>query len=101
MDESPEIKARIGTQIETIQRRMPKVYAAVKAKAAEIGNQAYQLVRRGAAGEPDCFYAVEAGHVVGTPFCQAVMADVAVLIVQFGVDFLCMWPLKGGADGAH
>ena len=98
-----EQAAAVAKQLATIKTHMPAVYAAVQAKANEIGSEAFALVRRGARGEPDCFYAFEGGRVVGTPFNQAVHPDVAQLIVQFGVTFLCMWPAvpgKGG-DGAH
>lgn len=90
-------------QIELIKASMPAVYQAIKAKAAEIGADAYGLVRRGARGEPDCFYAFEAGRVVGAPFCQSVAADVAVAMVEFGVSFVCIWPIAAGkgVDGAN
>jgi len=90
-------------QVALIKAAMPSVYGAIKAKAAAIGDEAYALVRRGARGEADCFYAFEGGRVVGTPFCQAVTADVAVAMVEFGVGFVCIWPIvagKGG-DGAN
>jgi hypothetical protein len=90
-------------QVQLIKEYMPKVHAAIRAKSAEIGKEAFALVRRGARGEPDCFYAFEGGRVVGTPFCQAVTADVAVLMVEFGVGFVCVWPLAAGKgdDGAN
>lgn len=94
---------RAAEEIALIKASMPRVYAAIKEKAAVIGNDAYTLVRRGARGEADCFYAFEGGRVVGTPFCQAVTADVAMLMVEFGVGFVCVWPVvagKGG-DGAN
>jgi hypothetical protein len=93
----------VNKQLATIKDHMPAVYAAVQAKAGEIGNEAFALVRRGAKGEPDCFYAFEGGRVVGTPFGEAVAPDVAQLIVQFGATFLCMWPAVPGKrdDGTH
>ncbi len=54
------------------------------------GNAVFRLVRRGCGGKPDCFYAVEGGHVVGTPFAQAVDPALASLIVQFGIGFLVL-----------
>lgn len=86
-------------QVALIKAFMPKVYGAIKAKAEELGPDAYSLVRRGARGEADCFYAFEGGRVVGTPFCQSVTADVAVLMVEFGVGFVCMWPSSAGKGG--
>lgn len=90
-------------QVALIKAAMPGVYQAIKAKASEIGDDAYALVRRGARGESDCFYAFEGGRVVGTPFCQAVTADVAVSMVEFGVSFVCIWPIVAGkgVDGAN
>lgn len=90
-------------QVELIKAYMPMVHGAIKAKAAEIGNEAYALVRRGAGGEADCFYAFEGGRVVGTPFCQAVTSDVAVAMVEFGVRFVCVWPMAvgGGVNGTN
>lgn len=95
--------AQADKQIAMIKASMPAVYEAVQAKAAEIGREAFALVRRGARGEPNCFYAFEGGRVVGTPFDGDVPPDVAQLIVRFGTTFLCMWPAtaKEGVDGAH
>lgn len=76
---------------------MPRVYAAIKAKADEIGTEAYACVRQGLRGVPDRFYAMENGHVVGTPFAPGPVPDeVARLMVQFGVAFVCIWPGAGG-----
>lgn len=91
--------AAVEKQLGVIKTSMPAVYASIKAKASEIGGEAYVLVRRGLRGEADCFYAFERGHVVGTPFCQAVMADVAKLMVEFGGTYLCMWPETARKDG--
>jgi hypothetical protein len=90
-------------QIELIKGSMPQVYAAVRAKVTEIGGEAYALVRRGARGEPGCFFAWERGLAVGTPFAFKVPDDVAQLIAQFGVAYACMWPesaaVQGGGNG--
>lgn len=87
--------------VATIKAHMPQVYAAIQAKGAEIGREAFALVRRAARGEPDCFYAFEGGRVVGQPFCQAVMADIAILMVEFGSTYLVIWPQPKDGDGAH
>lgn len=87
-------------QVAQIKAHMPSVYGSIQAKSKEIGVEAFALVRRGARGESDCFYAFEGGRVVGTPFCQAVMADVAVAMVEFGVAYLCIWPTRDG-EGTH
>ncbi|SIR00261.1 hypothetical protein SAMN05880557_10790 [Pseudacidovorax sp. RU35E] len=84
-----------------IKERMPEVYAAIQQKARVVGKQAFAWVTLGLRGEPNCFYAIERGRVVGTPFDQAVMADVAVAMVQFGCSFVCIWPdAQKGSDGA-
>lgn len=84
--------------IALIKTHMPQTYAAIQDKAAEVGNVAYQWVRQACNGQPNRFYAVEAGHVVGTPFDQAVTADLAALMVQFGCGFLVLWPLPQHRD---
>lgn len=84
--------------IELIKSRMPEVYASVKRKAAEIGNVAFELVRRGARGEPGCFYAVERGVAVGTPWPVEVPTDVAALVARYGAPVLVMW---GGQPGGQ
>lgn len=102
---APEGEERLSVdeQITLIKRRMPSVYTAIRAKEAEIGREAFALVRRGARGEPRCFYAFEGGHAVGTPFDVDVPNDLAQLVARFGVTYLCVWPesaAKGG-NGAN
>lgn len=78
--------------LQTIKTAMPNVYAAIKAKADGIGQGAYGLVRRGLRGEPLCFWAMEGGRVVGTPFeGHPIQALVAQQMVQFGCAHVCMW----------
>ena len=60
-----DTKENIELQNAEIKARMPETYKAILAKAAEIGNSAFSLVRRGLRGEPNCFYAMENGHVKG------------------------------------
>lgn len=95
----------VQTRVQLIKAQMPETYKAIVAKSSEIGNEAYALVRRGLRGEANTFYAVERGHVVGTPFDMPdVQADLARVMVQFGCTFLIMWAPaapKGGVDGAH
>ncbi len=81
---------RVGQGLATIKAHMPQTYAAIQRQAQARGNAVFALVRRGCGGQPDCFYAVEAGHVVGTPFAQAVDPALASLIVQFGIGFLVL-----------
>jgi len=92
----------VEAELLTIKERMPDTYRAIQAKAGEIGKAAYGYVRRSLAGQPNLFYAVERGRVVGTPFAQAgITADAAQLMVAFGCRALVMWAKPGGAsDGA-
>jgi len=86
-----------------IKGRMPLTYADIQAQARVRGNSAFALVRRALAGQRNCFYAIEAGHVVGAPF-DHLGADVDGLMAlgtQFGVGFFTLWPLaEGAAHGA-
>jgi len=103
--EKPGQQVDVQARVQLIKAQMPETYASIVAKAGEIGNEAYALVRRGLRGEPNCFYAMERGHVVGAPFnLPNLPDDVARLLLQFGVTFMVMWApeaCKGAADGAH
>ena len=97
-------QAAVQRGLHTIKTAMPNVYAAVQAKAAQIGQGAYGLVRRGLRGETNCFYAFEAGQVVGTPFIDCdVNSDIALLMVQFGAAHVCVWgqPPAVGQGASH
>ena len=84
----------IEQQIAEIKAHMPEVYKSIQAKAAEIGKPAFGLVRRGLRGEANCFYAFEAGRVVGTPFTLTeVMRDVAQYMVTFGCSHVCIFAI--------
>lgn len=98
-------KLNVSDQTADIKRYMPETYKSIVSKAAEIGNTAFELVRRGLRGEVNCFYAVEAGRVVGAPFdAGKVDPVIAVAMVQFGFKHVCFWGLTdaviGGTD-AH
>lgn len=83
--------SRVSQQLATIKAHMPETYKLIQAWAQEIGNEAFRYVRRGCSGEPDCFWACEAGHVVGTPFAmQAINDDVARYMVRFGCTFVAV-----------
>jgi hypothetical protein len=84
--------AQVDAQLDVIKRQMPETYTAINAKASEIGREAFRFVRQGVGGQPNRFYAVEAGQVVGTPFdLPGVSDEIARLTVQFGISFLIMW----------
>lgn len=95
MDDS---KVREG--LATVKRHMPQTYAEIQRRAALRGGEVYRLVRQGCGGLPDCFYAMEAGYVVGTPFAlQLTDPRLAQYIVQFGVSFFFM--LAGGENDTN
>lgn len=86
----------VDQQITNIKAHMPEVYASIQAKAQTIGKAAFAFVRRGLRGEPNCFYAFEHGHVVGTPFNQTdVTAEIARYMVQFGCTHIVVWAGEG------
>lgn len=80
----------VNDKLQLIREHMPQTYAEIQRQAQARGNAVFGLVRRGCSGQADCFYAIEAGHVVGTPFAQAVDPALAALIVQFGIGFLVL-----------
>jgi hypothetical protein len=84
-----QVEAEIGI----IKTLMPQTYKAIQAKASEIGSLAYKQVRAGIRGQKNQFYAVEGGHVVGTPFANmpGLCAEAALLMVQYGASYLAMW----------
>ena len=100
-------KVDVSAKIAEIKQYMPETYKSIKAKSEVIGNDAYVLVRRGLRGEANCFYAFEAGRVVGTPFTLPdVSRDIAQYMVTFGVSHVSVWSEStvqptGVDHGAH
>ena len=78
--------------LQLIKTSMPDTYDQIQRKATAQGNDVYGLVRRGLRGEANCFWAMERGHVVGTPFAAThkVAATVAQSLVQFGCAHVCI-----------
>lgn len=94
MDTLKKTPEEVAQVLQVIKTKMPNVYAAVQEKAAEIGPDAFSLVRQGIRGEPYKFYAFEAGHVVGTPFAgHPIEEDIAYRMCTFGCSFVCLWPV--------
>ena len=92
MDTRAKQPSEVDARLEEIKRHMPMTYAAIQEKAVGIGPGAFRFVRQGVAGQPNRFYAVEAGRVVGTPFnLPGVTEELARVVLQFGVSFLIMW----------
>lgn len=82
----------VEEQIADIKAHMPETYKSIQAKAKAIGKPAFALVRRGLRGEADCFYAFEAGRVVGTRFHKSdAMPTTAYYMVAFGVSSVVIW----------
>lgn len=91
--------AEVGIQL--IKASMPQTFKSIQAKAAEVGNAAYGLVRRGLRGEANCFWACERGNVVGTPFTEdaGITSDVARVMVTFAPTFIVIW--QKASNGAN
>jgi hypothetical protein len=89
-------EAEVEALLLTIKTKMPLTYAAVKAKAQAVGGDAYAWVRQGLRGAPDCFYAVEVGHAVGTPFERGdVMAELRRWQRLYGDVTVCFFATEG------
>ena len=59
-------------------------------------------ISRALAGEPGLFYALEGGHVIGTPFPpHHDAAELQHYAVVFGTTFAAFIAQPGGIDGAH
>jgi hypothetical protein len=94
----------VESKITEIKAYMPETYKSIQAKAAEIGNVAFELVRKGLRGEANCFYAFEGGRVMGTPFATGPLPDhIAGKMVEFGCAFVCIFdaPERTAGNGAH
>lgn len=101
-----EAAQRVEHLRQVIKTHMPETYKSIQARAAQtdLGRQAFSLVTRGLKGEPNCFYAMERGYVVGTPFDMPdVTAELARTMVQFGCQCLIMWApsAQEAGHGAH
>lgn len=82
----------VQARINEIKQHMPQTYGAIQDKARTEGKDVFALVRRGLKGEANCFWAMEAGHVMGTPFnLVGIGADIAHLMCQFGCRHVVMW----------
>lgn len=94
----------VERDIAEIKAHMPETYATIKAKAGELGTQAFALVRAGLRGEPNRFWAMERGWVKGTPFnALGMQEEVMRHMVQFGCAHACIfgWPSKEAGNGSN
>lgn len=80
-----EILSLVSQGTLTIKNHMPHTYAAIQHEAAHKGKSIWALVRRGLAGEPDCFWAREGAYIVGTRR-SGVAADDGFSLCIFGAD---------------
>lgn len=80
---------------QTIKMRMPAVYESICDKAGR-DPSTWGKVRRGLAGQPNQFWAYEAGVVVGTPFTNMPqLQQVGALVAQMGCAHVCI------VEGVH
>lgn len=104
MDTQTTAKRNVDAEIAVIKSKMPGVYQSIKDQAAK-GQGVFEVVRRGLRGEPNCFYAIEGGHVMGTPFKDTtIMDDMAALMVRYGKASVCIFApsvYQGSANGTN
>ena len=102
MDTSRPTAQEVEAAIAMIKAKMPQTYRAIQERADAIGKPAFAAVRRGLRGDVNSFYAIEGGHIVGTPFdLPDVTAEVAQLICGFGCKHLVMWGIPKVQELAH
>lgn len=89
MDEK-QIQAAVERKVAEIKAHMPNTYTSIKERA-EKHKGTFALVRLGLRGEANCFYAIEAGRVMGTPFTGEIQRDVAHAMVSFGISHAVIW----------
>lgn len=84
-----------------IKMHMPQVYALIKEAAEVRGNEVWAHVRRGLAGEPGFFWAVENGVTQGTPFTgQPAWQAIGATLCSPNCACVCiMAPAGAGAGG--
>ena len=104
MDTRTDSASNVNALVQQIKSHMPNTYKTILEKSTTIGNEAFSLVRRGLRGEPNCFWAMEAGLVMGTPFnLVEVQRDIAQYMVTFGCAHVCVFAMvpKEQQHGAH
>jgi hypothetical protein len=101
MDEK-QIQAAIEKKVAEIKQYMPQTYASIKERAAKVEGT-FALVRAALRGKPNCFYSMERGRVMGTPFTGEVQRDIAHMMVTFGIEHAVIWESQttGESNGAN
>jgi hypothetical protein len=86
-----------------LRRSMPKVAAIVDRMRAQLGaDWVDQCIKAAVRGQPDHFYAVEGGHIVGTPFSSdLVLADNMQLCFMVGGAGAAVRQPAGGTHGQN
>ena len=85
----------VQKRLDHIKRNMPQTYDLITDKAKVQGNAVFRAVRQGVAGEPNRFWAMEAGHFAGTAFnLRTVQDEVAWAMVNFGSTFCVVFDLE-------
>ena len=85
----------VQKRLDHIKRNMPQTYEVITDKAKVQGNAVFRAVRQGVAGEPNRFWAMEAGHFAGTAFnLRTVQDEVAWAMVNFGSTFCVVFDLE-------
>lgn len=85
----------VQKRLDHIKRNMPQTYELITDKAKVQGNAVFRAVRQGVAGEPNRFWAMEAGHFAGTAFnLRTVQDEVAWAMVNFGSTFCVVFDLE-------
>ena len=75
----------VDAQLALIKAQMPLTYEAIRAWSKQIGKKATEQVRRGLQGEYRCFWAYEAGNVLGEIWHPDFSTESAVRVERFGV----------------
>lgn len=89
---SPEELAR---RLDHIKRYMPQTYELIVKKAETEGSAVFRAVRLGCMGEPNRFWAMEAGHFAGTPFdMRTVQDEIAWGMVNFGTTWAVVFDME-------
>ena len=91
----------VDSELALIKREMPMTYAAVQAWAASIGNKAFEQVRRGLRGEYRCFWAYEAGYVLGEIWHPDFATESALRLERFGCAHVDVRLGMGVQDGTN
>ena len=85
----------VQKRLDHTKRNMPQTYELITDKAKVQGNAVFRAVRQGVAGEPNRFWAMEAGHFAGTAFnLRTVQDEVAWAMVNFGSTFCVVFDLE-------